>query len=88
MSLRAISQTTWSYISPLRPYIPAFKTLTELRLKILTGLVIGSLIITTIRVYIGVRTRSLIRGLIGRKYGYSLYYRAAYSKRQLRLPYN
>ena len=35
---------------------------------------------TTTRVRIGVRTRSLIRGLIGRKYGYSLYYRAAYPK--------
>jgi len=60
--------------------MPVFKTLTELRLRILTGLVIGSLTITTIRVYIRVRTRSLIKGLIGRKHGYSLYHKAAYSK--------
>ena len=88
MSLRAISQTTQSYISPLRPYIPVFKTLIELRLRILIGLVIGSLIITTIGVYIRVRTRSLIRGLISRKYGYSLYCRATCPKQQLCLPYN
>ena len=88
MSLRAISQMTWSYISPLRPYMPAFKILIELNLRILTGLVIGSLIITTTRVRIRVYTQSLIRGLIGRKYGYSLYYRAAYPKQQLRPPYN
>jgi hypothetical protein len=56
MSLRAILQTTWSYISPLRPYIPIFKILIELNLRILIGLVIGSLIITTTRVYIRVRT--------------------------------
>jgi len=60
--------------------MPAFKILTELRLRILTGLVIGSLTVTTIRVYIGVRTRSLIRGLIGRKHNYSLYRGAAYPK--------
>ena len=88
ISLRAISKTTWSYISSLRPYIPAFKILIELNLRILTGLVIGSLIITTTRVYIRVRTQSLIRGLISRKYGYSLYRRAAYPKQQLRPPYN
>ena len=88
ISLRAISQTTWSYISPLRPYIPTFKILIKLNLRILIGLVIGSLIITTTRVYIRVRTRSLIRGLISRKYSYSLYYRAAYPKQQLRPPYN
>jgi hypothetical protein len=57
-----------------------FKIPTELNLRILTGLVIGSLIITTTGVYIRVRTRSLIRELIGRKYGYSLYYKAAYPK--------
>jgi hypothetical protein len=71
---------TWSYTSPLRPYIPTFKILIELKLRILIGLVIGSLIITTTRVRIRVRTRSLIRGLIGRKYGYSLYRGAAYPK--------
>ena len=60
--------------------MPAFKILTELKLRILIGLVIGSLIITTTKVYIRVHTRSLIRGLIGRKHGYSLYYRAAYPK--------
>jgi len=76
----AVLQTTWSYTSPLRPYMPAFKILIELKLRILTGLVIGSLIITITGVRIRVRTRSLIRGLIGRKYGYSLYYRAAYPK--------
>ena len=88
ISLRAISQTTQSYTSPLRPYMPAFKILMELKLRILIGLVIGSLIITITRVRIRVRTRSLIRGLIGRKYGYSLYYRAAYPKQQLHPPYN
>jgi len=71
---------TWSYTSLLRPYMPAFKTLTELKLRILTGLVIGSLIITMTRVRIGVRTCSLMRGLIGRKHGYSLYRGAAYPK--------
>jgi len=40
--------------------MPVFKILTELKLRILIGLVIGSLIITTTRVYIGVYTRSLI----------------------------
>jgi len=60
--------------------MPAFKILIELKLIILTGLVIGSLIITTTGVRIGVYTHSLIRGLIGRKHGYSLYYRAAYPK--------
>jgi hypothetical protein len=35
--------------------MPVFKILVELRLKILTGLVIGSLIITTTKVYIGVQ---------------------------------
>ena len=88
ISLRVISQTTQSYISPLRPYIPIFKILIELKLRILIGLVIGSLIITTTRVYIRVRTQSLIRRLIGRKYSYSLYRRAAYPKQQLHPPYN
>src|SRR6267378_2913585 len=88
MSLRAISQTTWSYTSPLRPCMPAFKIPTELKLRILTGLVIGSLIVTTTGVRIGVHTRSLMRGLIGRKHGYSLYRGAAYPKQQLRPPYN
>ena len=60
--------------------MPAFEILTELKLRILTGLVIKSLIITTTRVRIRVRTRSLIKELIGRKYGYSLYYRATYFK--------
>jgi hypothetical protein len=60
--------------------MPAFKIPIELKLRILTGLIIGSLIITTTGVYIRVYTRSLIKGFIGRKYGYSLYYRAAYFK--------
>jgi len=68
--------------------MPKFKILMELRLRILTSLVIGSLIITIIGAYIRVHTRSLIRGLISRKHGYSLYYKAAYPKQQLRLPYN
>ena len=88
ISLRAILQITWSYISPLRPYMPTFKILIELNLRILTGLVIGSLIITMTRVYIRVYTQSLIRGLISRKHGYSLYCRAAYPKQQLYPPYN
>jgi hypothetical protein len=60
--------------------MPALKILIELKLRILTDLVIGSLIITTTKVYIRVYTHSLIIGLISRKYGYSLYYRAAYFK--------
>ena len=60
--------------------MPAFKILMELKLRILTGLVIESLIVTIIKVYIGVYTYSLIKGLIGRKYGYSLYYKAIYFK--------
>jgi hypothetical protein len=60
--------------------MPAFKIPTELKLRILTGLVIKNLIITITKVYIGVRTRSLIKGLISRKYGYSLYRKAAYPK--------
>ena len=68
--------------------MPAFKIPTELKLKILIGLVIGSLIVTTTRVYIGVYTRSLIKGLISRKHSYSLYRRAAYPKQQLRPLYN
>ena len=60
----------------------------ELNLRILTGLVIKNLIITTTKVYIRVYTQSLMRGLIGRKYGYSLYHRAAYSKQQLCPPYS
>jgi hypothetical protein len=60
--------------------MPIFKIPTELKLRILIGLVIGSLVITTTRVYIRVYTYSLIRGLISRKYSYSLYCRAAYPK--------
>ena len=60
--------------------MPAFEILIELNLRILIGLVIGSLIITITRVYIRVRTYSLIRVLISRKHGYSLYRRAAYPK--------
>ena len=58
----------------------AFKILIELKLKILTGLIIKNLIITITRVYIRVYTYSLIKEPISRKYGYSLYYRAAYFK--------
>jgi hypothetical protein len=60
--------------------MPAFETLTELKLRILIGLVIGSLIVTITGVRIMVYTRSLIIGLISRKYGYSLYCGAAYPK--------
>ena len=60
--------------------MPAFKIPTKLKLKILTGLVIESLIITTTRVYIRVYTRSLIKGFISRKYGYSFYYKTTYFK--------
>ena len=68
--------------------MPAFKILTELKLRILTGLVIGSLIVTTTRICIGVRTRSLIRVPIGRTHNYSLYCGAAYYKQQPYPPYN
>jgi len=57
-----------------------FKILIELKLRILIGLVIGSLIITMTKVCIMVYTRSLIIRLISRKHSYSLYYRAAYPK--------
>jgi hypothetical protein len=60
--------------------MPAFKILTELKLRILTSLITGSLIMTTTEVYIGVYTRSLMKGLISKKYGYSFYYRATYPK--------
>ena len=60
--------------------MPAFKILIKLKLRILTSLVIGSLIITIIRVYIRVYTYSLIKGFISRKYSYSFYYKAAYFK--------
>ena len=60
--------------------MPAFKILIELNLRILIGLVIGSLIMTTTRAYIRVYTCGLIRALIGRKYGYSLYHGTAYPK--------
>ena len=68
--------------------MPAFKILIKLKLKILTGLVIGSLIITITKVYIRVYTHSLIKGLISRIYNYSLYYKAIYYKQQLHPPYN
>ena len=68
--------------------MPIFKILIKLKLRILIGLVIKSLIITITGVYIGVYTHSLIKGLIGRKYSYSLYYRAIYFKQQLRPLYN
>ena len=60
--------------------MPIFKILTELKLRILIGLVIGSLIVTITRIRIGVYTYSLIKKLISRKYGYSFYYRAIYFK--------
>jgi len=60
--------------------MPTFKTLIKLKLKILTGLAVGSLIITIIGVYIRVYTYSLIRGLISRKHNYNLYCRAVYPK--------
>ena len=60
--------------------MPAFKILIKLKLRILIGLVIKNLIITITGVYIGVYTYSLIKGLISRKYSYSLYYKAAYFK--------
>ena len=88
MSLRAISQITQSYTSPLRPCMPTFKILTKLKLKILTGLIIGSLIITMTGAYIRVYIRSLIKGLISRKHDYSLCCGAAYFKQQLHPPYN
>ena len=83
-----ILQIIQSYISPLRCCMPMFKTLTQIKLRTLISLVIGSLIITMIRVGIGVHTCSLIRGLIGRMYNYSLYRRATYYRQQLRFPYN
>ena len=64
--------------------MPIFKIPIELKLKILTGLVIESLIMTITKVY----THSLIKGLIGRKYGYGLYYKAIYPKQQLCPLYN
>jgi hypothetical protein len=60
--------------------MPTFKILIELKLRILIGLIIKSLIITITKVYIRVRTHSLIKKLINKKYSYSLYYKAAYFK--------
>ena len=60
--------------------MPVFEIPIKLKLRILTGLVIKSLIATITRVRIGVYTYSLIKRLICRKYGYSLYYKAAYFK--------
>jgi hypothetical protein len=60
--------------------MPAFKIPIKLKLRILTGLVIGSLIITITGVYIGVYTHSLIKRLIGKKYSYSFYCGATYPK--------
>jgi hypothetical protein len=60
--------------------MPISKIPIELKLKILIGLVIKSLIATITRVRIVVYTYSLIIGLISRKYGYSLYCGAAYPK--------
>ena len=62
--------------------MPAFKILIKLNLRILTGLVIKSLIITTTKIYIRVYTHSLIKGLIGKKYSYSLYCGAAYVRKK------
>ena len=60
--------------------MPVFKTLTKSKLRILTGFVIRSLIVTITKIYIRVRTSGLIKGLISRKYGYSHYCRAVYFK--------
>ena len=88
MSLITILQMTWSYISPLKCYMLVFKTLMQLKLRILTSLVIKSLIVTIIGVGIRVYTHSLMKGLIGRMYNYSLYCGATYYRQQLCLPYN
>ena len=68
----------WNYIGLLRPYMHIFKILMEFKLRILTGLVIGSLIMTIIGVYIRVYTHSLMRGLTSKMYNYSLYCRTTY----------
>jgi hypothetical protein len=60
--------------------MPIFKILIEVKLRILIRLIIGNLIITITGIYIRVYTHSLIKGLIDKKYGYSLYYKAAYLK--------
>jgi hypothetical protein len=46
------------------------------------------LTVTTIGVRIGVRTRGLMKGLIGRTYDCSLYSRATYDRQQHRPPHN
>ena len=88
ISLIIILQIIQSYISPLRCHMPIFKTLMQLKLRTLTSLVIGSLIITIIRIGIRVYTHSLIKGFIGRIYNYSLYHGATYYRQQLCPPYN
>ena len=60
--------------------MPVFKILIKLKLKILIGLIIKSLIITITKVYIRVCTHSLIKELISKTYSYSLYCEATYCK--------
>jgi hypothetical protein len=50
--------------------MPTFEILIKLKLRILIGLVIKSLIITITGVYIRIYTYSLIKGLISKKYSY------------------
>jgi len=53
--------------------MPVFRTLTELKLKILTNLVIKSLIINIIKLGTRVPTYSLIKRPINKMNNYSLY---------------
>ena len=85
MSLRTSLWTIWSYISRLRPFICVLRILTELKLRILTNLVIESLIVNIIRIGTRVPIRSLIKGPINRMYNQSLYWNNYY--RQQLCPY-
>jgi hypothetical protein len=65
ISLRIILWIIWSYISYIRPSMPAFGILIKLKLRILINLVIKSLIVNTIGLGIRVPIHSLIRRPIG-----------------------
>ena len=88
ISLIIISQIIQSYLSPLKSYMPVFKTLMQLKLKILTSLIIRNVIITIIKIGIRVYTHSLIKRLISKIYNYGLYRGTIYYKQQLYPLYN
>ncbi len=73
MSLKTILWIIWSYISHLRPSIPIFRILMELKLRILINLAIKSLIVNIIRLNTRVPIYSLMKRPISGINNYSLY---------------